>query len=28
MLEMTSKGNSQTEIAGILQIDLSIISRD
>ncbi len=25
---MISKGNSQTEIAGILQVDLSIISRD
>jgi hypothetical protein len=25
---MLSKGNSQTEIAGILQVDLSIISRD
>ncbi len=28
VLEMISKGNSQTEIAGILQVDLSIISRD
>ena len=28
MLEMISKGNSQTEIAGILQVDLSIVSRD
>jgi predicted transcriptional regulator len=25
---MISKGNSQTEIAGILEVDLSIISRD
>jgi predicted transcriptional regulator len=28
VLEMISKGNSQTEIAGILELDLSIISRD
>ena len=28
VLEMISKGNSQTEIAGILQVDLSIVSRD
>ena len=28
VLEMISKGNSQTEIAGILHVDLSIISRD
>ncbi len=28
VLEYVSKGNSQTEIAGILQVDLSIISRD
>jgi hypothetical protein len=28
ILEMISKGNSQTEIAGILQVDLSIVSRD
>jgi hypothetical protein len=28
VLEMISKGNSQSEIAGILQVDLSIISRD
>ena len=28
VLEMISKGNSQTEIAGILQVDISIISRD
>jgi hypothetical protein len=28
VLEMLSKGNSQTEIAGILQVDLSIVSRD
>ena len=28
VLEMISKGNSQTEIARILQVDLSIISRD
>jgi hypothetical protein len=28
VLELTSKGNSQTEIAGILHVDLSIISRD
>jgi hypothetical protein len=28
VLEMVSKGNSQTEIAGVLQVDLSIISRD
>jgi transcriptional regulator len=28
VLELTSKGNSQTEIAGILKVDLSIISRD
>jgi hypothetical protein len=28
VLETISKGNSQTEIAGILQVDLSIISRD
>ena len=25
---MISKGNSQTEIAGILHVDLSIVSRD
>jgi hypothetical protein len=28
VLELNSKGNSQTEIAGILKVDLSIISRD
>jgi hypothetical protein len=28
VLELTSKGNSQTEISGILHVDLSIISRD
>jgi hypothetical protein len=28
VLEMISKGNSQTEIAGFLQVDLSIITRD
>ena len=28
VLELTSKGNSQTEIAKTLQVDLSIISRD
>jgi predicted transcriptional regulator len=28
VLEMISKGNSQTEIAGILKVDLSIVSRD
>jgi hypothetical protein len=28
VLELTSKGNSQTEIARSLQVDLSIISRD
>jgi hypothetical protein len=28
VLEMISKGNSQTEISGILQVDLSIVSRD
>lgn len=28
VLEMVSKGNSQSEIAGVLQVDLSIISRD
>ena len=28
VLEMISKGNSQIEIAGILQVDLSIVSRD
>jgi predicted transcriptional regulator len=28
VLEMISKGNSQTEVAGILQVDLSIVSRD
>jgi hypothetical protein len=28
VLEMISKGSSQTEITGILQMDLSIISRD
>ena len=28
VLEMISKGSSQTEIAGILQVDLSIVSRD
>ena len=28
VLELTSKGNSQTEISGILRVDLSIISRD
>jgi hypothetical protein len=27
-VELTIKGNSQTEIAGILHVDLSIISRD
>ena len=28
VLEMISKGDSQTEIAGILRVDLSIVSRD
>lgn len=28
VLELISKGNSQTEVAGILQVDLSIVSRD
>jgi hypothetical protein len=28
VLELISKGNSQTEISGILHVDMSIISRD
>jgi hypothetical protein len=28
VFELISKGNSQTEIAGLLHVDLSIISRD
>ena len=28
MLELLSKGNSQTDISNVLQVDLSIISRD